>query len=554
MKRYVAVLALLGCGPEEIDVAGSGPEAAQPIDPPAAAGLGAGGLWEAEVGKAIREEEHRFVPRGGSWHGVNLGEELRAELDPAGVVLGPRSGEGWEARLRAGGIGRPGRMTRLEAVAPAEGGCDGTGRAGATGECLRRIEYRREGVLEWWRNTDEGLEHGFDVAERPAGRGPLVVEVVFKGEVAARLHRGAVLFERTGENLLAYSRLAATDSEARALDAHIELEGRTVRLVVRDVGARYPVRIDPLATSPSWTAESNQTDAYFGWSVSTAGDVNGDGLDDVIVGACRYDNGQNNEGRAFVYHGSAAGLDAAAAWTDESAQASALFGYSVSTAGDVNGDGFDDVIVGARDYADGENNEGRAFVYHGSAAGLDAAAAWTAESDQANASFGYSVSTAGDVNGDGFDDVIVGAYGYGNGELAEGRAFVYHGSVGGLGAAAAWTAESDQVGARFGNSVSTAGDVNGDGFDDVIVGAYTYENGEADEGRAFVYHGSAAGLDAAAAWAVESDQASASFGYSVSTAGDVNGDGFDDVIVGAPWFYNGEFSQGRTFVYHGSEV
>ena len=333
----------------------------------------------------------------------------------------------------------------------------------------------------------------------------------------------------------------------------------------------------------------------FGYSVSGAGDVNGDGYADVIVGAhgydngetdegrayvyqaaaralallprgrpratrrvptsatpsavrvtstvtgtptsssgrTYYDNGETDEGRAYVYHGSVTGLGAAAAWTAESNQASAYFGYSVSGAGDVNGDGYADVIVGAYCYDNGESDEGRAYVYHGSVTGLGAAAAWTAESNQASAYFGVSVSGAGDVNGDGYADVIVGAYRYDNGESDEGRAYVYHGSVTGLGAAAAWTAESNQASAYFGNSVSGAGDVNGDGYADVIVGAYYYDNGETDEGRAYVYHGSVTGLGAAAAWTAESNQASAGFGNSVSGAGDVNGDGYADVIVGA---------------------
>ena len=104
------------------------------------------------------------------------------------------------------------------------------------------------------------------------------------------------------------------------------------------------------------------------------------------------------------------------------------------------------------------------------------------------------MATAGDVNGDGYADVIVGAFGYDNGQADEGRAFVYHGSAGGLSGSAAWTAESDQAGAWFGSSVATAGDVNGDGYADVIVGAPYYDNGQTDEGRAFVYHGSAGGL------------------------------------------------------------
>ncbi|MDM7913779.1 MAG: integrin alpha [Candidatus Eisenbacteria bacterium] len=159
---------------------------------------------------------------------------------------------------------------------------------------------------------------------------------------------------------------------------------------------------------------------------------------------------------------------------------------------------------------------------------------------------------AGDVNGDGFSDVIVGAFLYGNGEAGEGRAFVYHGSPAGLGLTAAWTAESDQVGARFGSSVASAGDVNGDGFSDVIVGAYLYTNGQSDEGRVYAYQGSAAGLATTPAWTAESNQASAKMGISVAAAGDVNGDGFSDVIAGARDYDNGQTDEGRSFVYYGN--
>ena len=157
----------------------------------------------------------------------------------------------------------------------------------------------------------------------------------------------------------------------------------------------------------------------------------------------------------------------------------------------MNGDGYSDVIIGAYSYDNGQSNEGRAYVYHGSSAGLQASPAWTAESDQADADFGFSVATAGDVNGDGYSDVIVGSIAFTNGQSAEGRAFVYHGSSSGLSPAASWTAESDQAQAFFGWSVSTAGDVNGDGYADVIVGAVSYDGGQADEGRAYVYQGSA---------------------------------------------------------------
>jgi hypothetical protein len=211
--------------------------------------------------------------------------------------------------------------------------------------------------------------------------------------------------------------------------------------------------------------------------VATAGDVNGDGYSDVIIGAPLL-----QAGGAFIYFGSAAGL--AATWFTDGYQVDELFGFSVAAAGDVNGDGYSDVIIGAPGFNSYEL-AGRALVYHGSAVGPAEPPAWIAEGDQAFAFFGWSVATAGDVNGDGYSDVIVGADGYNN---DQGRALIFHGSVTGLSIAPDWTAESNQQ-ARFGTSVATAGDVNGDAFSDVIVGAVLYTNGETDEGRAFVYYG-----------------------------------------------------------------
>ena len=319
------------------------------------------------------------------------------------------------------------------------------------------------------------------------------------------------------------------------------------------VAAVYHGSASGLSLIPNWLGESNQVYAYLGWSVGTAGDVNGDGYADVIVGVSFYDNGQSAEGAAAVYHGSASGLSLIPNWGDESDQADAHFGSSVGTAGDVNGDGYDDVIVGAPFYDHGQDAEGAAAVYHGSASGLSLIAAWLDEGDQADANFGASVGTAGDVNGDGYSDVIVGTPFYDHGQTDEGAAVVYHGSAAGLSLVPNWGDESNQELAQFGFSVGTAGDVNGDGYADVIIGANHYSNGQIEEGAAAVYHGSATGLSLIPNWGDEGDQDNALFGESVGTAGDVNGDGFSDVIVGAPYYDHGETDEGAVVVYHGAE-
>jgi len=302
--------------------------------------------------------------------------------------------------------------------------------------------------------------------------------------------------------------------------------------------------------SAYWTAEPNQAFAYFGISVASAGDVNGDGFEDVIVGSDGYDNGPNSQGRAFVFHGSAEGLSTKPNWMAEFDQEFDSYRASVASAGDVNGDGYGDVIFGVSGYSNGQFAEGRARVYQGSPSGLSSAPDWTTESNQAGAFFGRSVASAGDVNGDGYDDVIVGADGYDGGLEDEGKVFVFHGSAAGLSRTPNWAAESNQLFAYFGPAVASAGDVNRDGYDDVIVGALFYYS--ADEGKAFVFHGSAGGLSHAPNWKAESNQENAYFGGSVASAGDVNGDGYDDVVVGADSYDSGQIDEGKAFVFHGS--
>ncbi|MFZ1785203.1 MAG: FG-GAP-like repeat-containing protein [Ferruginibacter sp.] len=305
-------------------------------------------------------------------------------------------------------------------------------------------------------------------------------------------------------------------------------------------------------TTAAAFVQSNQANAFMGVSVASAGDVNGDGYSDVIVGAYEYDNGESNEGAAFIYHGSVTGINTTAAAFVQSNQANANMGSSVASAGDVNGDGYSDIIVGAWTYFNFAINAGAAFVYHGSATGINTIAAAFLTLNNAYAYMGRSVASAGDVNGDGYSDIIVGAFSYFNGQPGEGAAFVYHGSAAGINTTAAAILEGNQIAAQMGFSVASAGDVNGDGYGDVIVGAYAYDNGETDEGAAFIYHGSAAGINTTAASFVQSNQANANMGISVASAGDVNGDGYTDVIVGAFFYDNGETDEGAAFIYHGS--
>jgi hypothetical protein len=133
-------------------------------------------------------------------------------------------------------------------------------------------------------------------------------------------------------------------------------------------------------------------------------------------------------------------------------------------------------------------------VYYGNPTGLSSSPDWIAHGNQSYDYFGYSASTAGDVNGDGFADVIVGVLRHDGGEFDEGKALVYYGSPLGLAADPAWEVEGNQDDSRFGCSVDVAGDIDADGYADVIVGAFRYDVWAYDEGAAFVYHGNEGGL------------------------------------------------------------
>ena len=339
-----------------------------------------------------------------------------------------------------------------------------------------------------------------------------------------------------------------------------------------------------------------------GWSVSSAGDVNGDGYDDLIIGAIYADpNGEREAGETYIVYGGASvpgtdgELDLGALGDNNGFILAGIdsgdySGASVSSAGDVNGDGYDDLIIGAIGVGSvqGEYDTilgpGEAYVVYGGATGadlvldrstLDGTNGFTLTGIANGGGLGQSVSSAGDVNGDGYDDLIIGAWGADpNGDSSAGGAYVVYGGasapgtggvldLGALDGTNGFILNGIDVGDRSGRSVSSAGDVNGDGYDDLIIGAHGADlNGNTNAGETYVVYGGASApgtdgvldlsdLDGTNGFILTGIDAFDYSGSSVSSAGDVNGDGYDDLIIGARLADPNGDNSGEIYVVYG---
>ena len=494
-------------------------------------------------------------------------------------------------------------------------------------------------------NSGEGMRQDFVIKENTSGEDGIELQLKVNTKLKMNVSKDAVTFfsKKDGAEKMQYSSLKVWDANGKMLDAYFEKRGaEDFAIVVEDKDAVYPVTIDPLSNTPDWEFEGNNLNAKLGFSVSSAGDVNGDGYDDVIIGSLNYTCSWGSEGKAFLFYGSAMGLSPYPVWTYCGTYYDDHLGQDVSSAGDVNNDGYDDILIahqrpntwnnwgvysfygsasglatspnwlvnlgngdlgrvtGAGDVngdgfddiiiADGIN---RFLEYNGSASGIASEANWSYNEGYPIWAWCKAIASAGDVNNDGFDDIIINGsklffgsasglslnpdwFNPGNGPVGncagdvnadgfddviigtweyndhKGKVTVHYGSSSGISYEANWVAFGNQSWESFGLSVASAGDINADGFSDVLIGAPNFVNNSADTGRVHVFYGSSSGLQNSGKQVLTCDQYNAHFGVSVSSAGDVNGDGCSDIVVGADVYSNVESDEGKAFVFYGA--
>ncbi|HEY9810300.1 MAG TPA: putative Ig domain-containing protein [Halomicronema sp.] len=302
--------------------------------------------------------------------------------------------------------------------------------------------------------------------------------------------------------------------------------------------------------------------AHSGHSVSNAGDVNGDGLADLIIGVPGADADDGRAGKSYVVFGKTDSTTVSLSnlgtggFTLNGRSYIENTGTSVSSAGDVNGDGFADLIIGAR--------AGKSYVVFGKTDSTTVSLSNLGTGGFTLDYSGKSVSSAGDVNGDGFADLIVGSPGADNGLAGEsGKSYVVFGktdsttvSLSNLGTGG-FVLNGINYKDRVGKSVSSAGDVNGDGFADLIVGALNAHSGDLSTGQIYVVFGKTDSTSVSLSnlgtggFVLNGLNYNDKAGHSVSSAGDVNGDGFADLIVGVPYASAGGTHRGQSYVIFG---
>ncbi|MBM4392793.1 MAG: FG-GAP repeat protein, partial [Deltaproteobacteria bacterium] len=479
--------------------------------------------WAVATAERLVAAEHEIVERNGMFIATFPAMGMRAEFNEQGLRV---NGHG----LGLVAWGRGVDTLPLPSSPPPALGAPVPGLLDPGKRAIRRLEYAHGELTEWWAGQPDGLEHGWTVDASPPGDGPLSFLLQLDGFEVLDAQADAVQLVDDDGRLYEYQGLAAFDATGDPLPARFSAGPEGLVAWVDDTGAAYPVEIDPVLSTAGTTLTGASASSQFGYALASAGDVNNDGYDDLIVGS---PHASSLAGRAYIFHGSASGLSTTAA-TTLSVSSAYLCGKVVAGGGDANADGYDDVALSC-------TYNGYVRVFHGSASGVSTTAS-TSLSGTVTARYGHALALDGDVHNDGYDDLLVGSPAQSS---AKGRVYVYRGSSSGIGSSSS-SLNGSENDSYFGQALAYAGDVNADGYDDVVVGAPYYSDTATYQGRVEVFHGRSSGVSSSASTEIDGAADDDLFGYSVDGGGDVNGDGYDDIIVG-------QFAaSAEAWVYHGS--
>ncbi|HVU56326.1 MAG TPA: T9SS type A sorting domain-containing protein [Puia sp.] len=557
--------------------------------------------WYNEAVVNIEEREYfiRTLEPPGVFGAVNHGQHLTYLFNTDGYTVtnfnDNASGAGlWSNRFVIAGMGRNG------------GFHNGTLRSVQQIGDLE-LHYDYDSYTIDYSNRREGMEQTFLIKQRLRGRHALEIAIDLDGDLQARLsgQDQLLLFKDDPQNVkLVYDQMKVWDRKGARLPARIHLTGpRSFRLYIDDSRAVYPITVDPLNHTPGATyalgsevtpvINESTTPMLSGYTLAGVGDVNGDGNDDIVIGAPLYTHISTGSsvlsasgtavGAAFVFYGihlSSPSTIPSQVLQPTGLPDGALFGFSVSGGGNIDGDGKSDFVIGAPGDTSfvsfpfpGQIHAGKVYGYRGASMGTDlfvipapSAVLELPSSTLTNNDplYGFSVAIAGDMDGDNISDIVVGCPGINGGT---GLIDIFRGT--GTSAMFSTTPSKTINGllsaTLFGFSVSGAGDVNNDNLADIIVGAPGELVGlsVSTQGAAYIFHGNGAST---CTNAVDGNGATGSngtaltgtggalFGFSVSDAGDVDHDGHADVVIGEPMAMDQGAAAGLAFVYFGSSA
>ncbi|MEO8720344.1 MAG: integrin alpha, partial [Ginsengibacter sp.] len=556
--------------------------------------------WNQQAVAQIKNSQYFFqnYPEKNNYLAANPKNAFLFNVSPKGYVVKniPTTNDQsiWETSFMLKSIGRKGQTWKPENITPKVEG--------------NNLLFINENFIIEFLNDENGLRQNFIIKKKPEGDGNIIINLELGNQLNYELRNQHELqcFSKNGkakELLLEYDGLKVWDANGKPLVAFMQLKKKNqLSLVVADKDAAYPITVDPLNHAPEWTTSADgvlpglltnlqlQVDALYGMNVAALGDVNGDGFDDVAIGApgaIDIISGPSTvvgAGAVFVYFGSASGLSTTPSKILRATTpiTNALFGFSIA-GGNVTGDSKNDIIIGAPGESYKANvggiipstatvTAGKVYVFRGE--DLSASnpspllsvylngstyfnkgiAGVIASNLSINALFGFSVAVADDMNGDGLGEIVVGSPGYaelGLLPVRSGAALVYYSTALATNTPVKLTAPTSTLlgipllntdGLLFGFSVDGVGDYNQDGKPDIVVGApagITLNLGNLLGGSAFVYNGNGSGVNTSYGTQLTATSSLVGtlanlFGYSVRGVRNTDGKRNGSILIGTP--------------------